>query len=119
MSLLSTTGSTDTAVVILRTKGRNPRGETVYTEVGRVLISGRLQPSTSADVERLQGTGVAITEVVRFITDGSDFPGDHNSLVEVDGKRYRLVGAPERRRASRTTSRVIVRLTAENQQDRW
>lgn len=119
MSLLSTTGSTDTAVVILRTGERNPRGEVIYRETGRVLMSGRLQPSTSADVERLQGTGVAVTEVVRFITDGSDFPGDHNSLVEVDGKRYRLVGTPERRKASRMTSRCILRLTAENQQDRW
>ena len=119
MSLLSTTGSTDTAVVILRTKETTPRGETVYREVGRVLINGRLQPSTSADVERLQGTGVALTEVVRYITDGSDFPGDHNSLVEVNGKTYTLQGAPERRRASRMTSRVIVRLIARSQTDRW
>ena len=114
MSLLSTTGSTESVEVILRQEQRDGRGE-----VARVLSVGRFQPSTTQDVERLQFMGSAVLETARFITDGAEFPGDRNSQVIVRGQTWDVVGTPERRRASRGTRRDIVRLSAKHQTDRW
>lgn len=119
MSLLSTTGSNITVEVILRAEERNPRGEVELVEVGRALAVGRLQPSTSQDVERLQGMGMGVLETARFITDGAEFPGDRNSQIVADGKTWTVLGTPERRRASRGTQRDIVRVSASSQVDRW
>lgn len=119
MSLLSTTGSNITVTVVLRAETTNSRGERELVEVGRVTSTGRLQPSTSQDVERLQGMGMAVLETARFITDGTEFPGDHNSQIIAEGKTYTVLGTPERRRASRGTQRDIVRISATSQKPRW
>lgn len=119
MSLLSTTGSTESVEVILRQEQRDGRGEVRLVEVARVLSVGRFQPATTQDVERLQFMGSAVLETARFITDGAEFPGDRNSQVIVRGQTWDVVGTPERRRASRGTRRDIVRLSAKSQTDRW
>lgn len=119
VSLLSTTGSTESVEVVLRTEERNQQGRTELMEVGRVLCVGRLQASTTQDVERLQFMGKAVLETARFITDGAEFPGDHNAQIIHRGKSWDVIGTPDRRRASRQTSRDVVRLVATAQKDRW
>lgn len=111
MSLLSPQGYTDTVTVILRTTGVDRRGAQVPVELGRVLCSGRLEPSTQGDVERYAGTGVAVQDVKRFIT--RSFPGDDLAqVVTGDGTTYDVLGAPRRHRSSRRTTRDIVLLSA-------
>lgn len=117
MSLLDRAGATHTVTVVLRRPTTNERGKTEYAEVGRVLCDGALQPSTQADVERYDGSGMAVQDTMRFIA--RNFPGDDVSLVEHEGITYRVIGAPRRYRSSPRTARDIVLLSAETQPRRW
>lgn len=118
VSLLSKRGGTHTVTVILYRAVVDDRGKTTKAEVGRVLATGRLQPSTSADVERYASAGVAVYETMRFIC--KNYPGDDLSeVIDAEGVRYEVVGAPRRHRSSRATHRDIVLLSAKTQKRKW
>lgn len=118
MSLIRHNMATDTVTVILRAPGKDSRNSRVPVEVGRVLCSGRLQPTTAVDVERYMNTGTAVAEMTRFIT--AEFPGDDLSqVITPDGVTHDVVGRPQRRRGSRRTSHDIVILSATAQPSRW
>ncbi len=107
-----------TVTVVLRREVKDRRGKMVPEEVGRVLCRGFLQESSSSDVERYAGTGVAVADLRRFIT-MEGFPGDANSLVVADGVIYEVVGAPKRHRNSRATAHDAVTLSAQSQEGVW
>lgn len=117
MSLL-TGGSTHRVLVVLYRSVVNERGKTDKAEVGRVLVDGRLQPSTQADVERYGGAGMAVHDAMRFIC--KRFPGDDLSeVIGPDGVVYEVAARPKRHRSSRATSRDVVMLHAKMQPRRW
>ena len=114
MSLIDNHGANTRVAVILRKMGKDARERPVPVEVGRVTCFGRLEPSTSQDVERYAGTGTAVAESMRFTT--SVFPGDDLSqVVTEDGTVWEVMGEVSRHRASRRTSRDRVMLTATSQ----
>lgn len=118
MSLISSQGATDTVTVILRTMGKDSRGALVPVEVGRVLCSGRVSPTTSGDVERYLNTGTSVSDMSRFTT--PEFPGDDISqVITPDGVTHDVVGRPQRMRSSSMTSRDIVILSAQSQTRNW
>lgn len=118
MSLISAAGSTDTVTVILRTMGTDSRNARVPVEVGRVLCTGRVQPTTATDVERYMNTGTSVVDMSRFIT--PEFPGDDLSqVITADGVVHDVVGRVQRRRSSRMTSHDVVILSATVQKRRW
>lgn len=104
-------------VVLFRSR-IDPRGKMSREEVGRVLVDGRLQPSTQEDVERYAGSGKAVHDAMRFIC--KRFPGDDQSQVlDEQGILYEVIGRPKRHRSSRMTSRDVVLLAAKSQPRRW
>lgn len=118
MSLLTGHGTTHTVTVVLYRGVVNERGKADKAEVGRVLVNGRLQPSTQADVERYAGAGKAVYDTMRFIC--KQFPGDDLSEVIDDrGVTYEVVARPKRHRASRATRRDVVLLSAKSQRRVW
>ena len=118
MSLLSARGGTHTVTVVLYTATTNDRGKVEKVEVGRVLVAGRLQPSTQADVERYAGAGAAVYDTMRFIC--KSFPGDDISeVVDANGTVYSVVARPRRHRSSRKTARDVVLLSARSQKRAW
>ena len=118
MSLLSSSNHNDTVTVVIRTMSQDSRGARVPTEVGRVLCTGMLHNSTTADIERYAGTGVAVQDMKRFVT--REFPGDDISqVVTADGVTWDVVGSVKRFRNSRMTSRDVVLLSAVSQKRRW
>lgn len=111
-------GATHRVLVVLYKSIINERGKTDKQEVGRVLVAGRLQPSTQADVERYGGAGVAVHDAMRFIC--KRFPGDDLSeVIGPDGVVYEVAARPKRHRSSRATSRDVVMLHAKMQRRRW
>ena len=111
-------GATHRVTVVLYRVVINERGKTDKEEVGRVLVAGRLQPSTQADVERYGGSGVAVHDAMRFIC--KRFPGDDLSeVIDADGVVYDVAARPKRHRSSRATSRDVVMLHAKMQRRRW
>lgn len=116
MSLIKGT-TTDNAVVIIRTIGEDERGDRVPIEVSRVIVPGRLSPSTNEDIERVGGTGDALLQLMRFTC--YEFPGDDLSLVEVGGTTYEVKGGVQRYRSSRRTARDVVMLVAKSQNRLW
>ncbi|APT90500.1 hypothetical protein CSPHI_05005 [Corynebacterium sphenisci DSM 44792] len=113
MAMLASTGGTHTVTVVLREMRVDEARRQVPVEVDRVLCTCRIQPATSGDVERLGGTGTAVTEVYRLIA--AEFPGDDLSLV-LDGPMvWEVIGTPRRHRASRMTARDVVLITAQHQ----
>lgn len=118
MSLLQGHGTTHTVTVVLYRSIVNERGKADKAEVGRVLATGRLQPSTQADVERYAGAGKAVYDTMRFIC--KKFPGDDLSeVVDAEGTVYEVVARPKRHRSSRATSRDVVLLSAKSQRRAW
>lgn len=117
MSLISNHGANVSVTVILNESVRDGRGAVTTNEIGRVVSRGRLNPSTSSDMERVANTGIAASELQRFIT--AEFPGDDLSQVLLsDGSVWDVVGVVQRYRSSRRTSRDIVLLTATSQKGR-
>lgn len=117
MSLIRRNGANVRVTVVLRSMGKNARGQSVPVEKGRVVCVGRLSPSTEADVERYASSGSAVAEYTRFTT--AAFPGDDLSqVVTGDGRVWEVVGAPRRYSPSRATTRDIVMLSAKTQKRR-
>ena len=111
-------GATHRVTVVLYRAVINERGKTDKEEVGRVLVAGRLQPSTQADVDRYGGAGVAVHDAMRFIC--KRFPGDDLSeVIDDNGVVYDVAARPKRHRSSRATSRDVVMLHAKMQRRRW
>lgn len=104
--------SPDTVVVILREPREGERGRTVPVEVGRVVVQGRLQESTTDDIQTVAAAGVTDQRVLSMKSlICASFPGDDMSQVEdADGVVYDVVGEPKRHRGSRRTARDVVRL---------
>lgn len=118
MSLLTGHGTTHTVTVVIYRAVVNERGKVDKAEVGRVLVTGRLQPSTQADVERYAGAGKAVYDTMRFIC--KQFPGDDLSeVIDADGITYEVLARPKRHRSSRATSRDVVLLSAKSQRRAW
>ncbi len=118
MSLLQGHGTTHTVTVVLYRAVVNERGKADKAEVGRVLATGRLQPSTQADVERYAGAGNAVYDTMRFIC--KQFPGDDLSeVISAEGTVYDVLARPKRHRSSRATARDVVLLSAKSQRRVW
>lgn len=118
MSLLQGHGTTHTVTVVLYRAVVNERGKADKVEVGRVLATGRLQPSTQADVERYAGAGNAVYDTMRFIC--KQFPGDDLSeVISAEGTVYDVLARPKRHRSSRATARDVVLLSAKSQRRVW
>lgn len=118
MSLLQGHGTTHTVTVVLYRAVVNERGKADKAEVGRVLATGRLQPSTQADVERYAGAGSAVYDTMRFIC--KQFPGDDLSeVIDAEGTIYEVLARPKRHRSSRATARDVVLLSAKSQRRVW
>lgn len=118
MSLLQGHGTTHTVTVVLYRAVVNERGKADKAEVGRVLATGRLQPSTQADVERYAGAGSAVYDTMRFIC--KQFPGDDLSeVISAEGTVYDVLARPKRHRSSRATARDVVLLSAKSQRRVW
>lgn len=118
MSLLQGHGTTHTVTVVLYRAVVNERGKADKAEVGRVLATGRLQPSTQADVERYAGAGNAVYDTMRFIC--KQFPGDDLSeVISAEGTVYDVLARPKRHRSSRATARDVVVLSAKSQRRVW
>lgn len=118
MSLLQGYGTTHTVTVVLYRAVVNERGKADKAEVGRVLATGRLQPSTQADVERYAGAGNAVYDTMRFIC--KQFPGDDLSeVIDAEGTVYDVLARPKRHRSSRATARDVVVLSAKSQRRVW
>lgn len=114
MSLIDNHGANTRVAVILRRMAKDERGRMVPEEVGRITSFGRVSPSTDQDVERYAGTGVAVSELVRYTT--SSFPGDDLSQVLTeDGRLWDVVGTVTRYKSSRRTARDVVMLSAASQ----
>ena len=117
MSLL-TGGATHVVTVVLYRATTNERGKADKTEVGHVLVTGRLQPATQTDVERYAGAGAGVYDTMRFIS--KRFPGDDLSeVIDSNGVRYTVLARPRTHRSSRATSRDVVILSAKAQARRW
>lgn len=118
MSLIRTNGANERVTVVLRTMGKNQRGQPEPVEVGRVPCAGRFALSTDQDVERYGGSGSAVMDLRRFIT--AQFPGDDLSqVITGDGRVWEVEGAVDRHRPSPMTRRDIVILSAKTQIRRW
>ena len=118
MSLLQGHGTTHTVTVVLYRAVVNERGKADKAEVGRVLATGRLQPSTQADVERYAGAGNAVYDTMRFIC--KQFPGDDLSeVISAEGTVYDVLARPKRHRSSRATDRDVVLLSAKSKRRVW
>ena len=118
MSLLQGHGTTHTVTVVLYRAVVNELGKADKAEVGRVLATGRLQPSTQADVERYAGAGNAVYDTMRFIC--KQFPGDDLSeVIDAEGTVYDVLARPKRHRSSRATARDVVVLSAKSQRRVW
>lgn len=110
MSLINRNGSTHQLVVILREKKPGERGVLVPTETGRVRCDGRLQESTSDDIQTAAAAGEnGVLSMKTLIC--RRFPGDDLSqVIDGDGVLYNVVGEPKRHRGSRATARDVVSL---------
>lgn len=118
MSLINNQGANETVTVVLRAIVTNEHREREAVEVGRVLWSGRISPSTMEDVERYAGSGAAVLDLIRFTC--QDFPGDDLSqVITSDGRVWDVVAAPQRYRSSPRVTRDIVRLSAQTQTRKW
>lgn len=98
----------DACVVILRENREGERGHPVPTEVGKVLVTGRFQESTTSDIQAYAAAGeTQVLTMKRFIC--RRFPGDDLSqIVDKDGVLWSVVGEPKRHRGSRRTARDVV-----------
>lgn len=117
MSLIINQSHPVHAVVEIRRPERDAAGALTYETVSRVVCSGTLHESTQNDIDRYGGTGRAIADMKRFVT--RSFPGDDNSLVEIDGVVYDVSATPRRYRNSPMTSRDVVMLSAQTQERVW
>ncbi|RAV34253.1 hypothetical protein [Corynebacterium heidelbergense] len=110
MGLRSNTSATDRVVVVLREMRPGKRGVDVPTEIGRVSCLGRMQESTSTDVQAYAAAGeTGVLNLKRFYT--RVFPGDDLSqVIDADGVLWNVVGEPKRHRGSRGTARDVVAL---------
>lgn len=110
MSLRSKVGSTDRVVVLLRENREGERGRLEPVVVGRIAVEGRLQESSSADIEAYAAAGeTGVLNMKRLYC--RSFPGDDLSQVlDADGVLYNVVGEPKRHRGSRRTARDVVYL---------
>ncbi|MGP9760143.1 hypothetical protein [Corynebacterium sp. AOP12-C2-36] len=110
MSLHSRRNGPDRVVVILREAQEGARGVTEYTEVGRVKRQGRLQESSTDDIQNAAAAGEkAVLHMKTFRC--ASFPGDDLSQVlDASGTLYNVVGEPKRHRGSRRTARDVVTL---------
>lgn len=100
----------DRAVVILREHREGERGFPVPTEIGKVVVAGRFQESSSSDIQAYASAGEKqVLNLKRFIC--RRFPGDDLSqVIDGDGVLWNVVGEPKRFRGSRRTSRDAVLL---------
>lgn len=100
----------DTVVVLLRENREGERGRPVPVVVGRVSVTGRMQESTTADIEALAAAGERqVLNLRRFIC--RSFPGDDLAqVIDGDGVLWNVVGEPLRHRGSRRTTRDSVTL---------
>lgn len=110
VSLRSKVGATDRVVVLLRENREGERGRLEPVVVGRVAVDGRLQESSSADIEAYATAGESgVLNMKRLYC--RSFPGDDLSQVlDADGVLYNVVGEPKRHRGSRRTARDVVYL---------
>lgn len=110
MSLRSKVGSTDRVVVLLRENREGDRGRLEPVVVGRIAVEGRLQESSSADIEAYAAAGETGVLTMKRLYCRS-FPGDDLSqILDADGVLYNVVGEPKRYRGSRRTARDVVYL---------
>lgn len=110
MSLRSKVGATDRVVVLLRENREGERGRLEPVVVGRIAVEGRLQESSSADIEAYATAGESgVLNMKRLYC--RSFPGDDLSqILDADGVLYNVVGEPKRHRGSRRTARDVVYL---------
>lgn len=110
MSLHSRRNGPDRVVVILREAHEGARGVKETIEVARVPVQGRLQESSTDDIQNAAAAGEeAVLHMKTFRC--SSFPGDDLSQVlDASGTLYNVVGEPKRPRGSRRTARDVVTL---------
>lgn len=103
-------GANNQVQVVLREMRKGTTGHLSPVEVGRVLVWGRLQQSSTDDISAVSASGdQAVLNLKRFYC--RDFPGDDLSLVvDGEGVTYQVVGEPKRHRGSRGTARDSVLL---------
>ncbi|CAM2928749.1 hypothetical protein LA343_11525 [Corynebacterium falsenii] len=110
MSLRARSNSPDRVVVLLRENREGERGRLEPVVVGRTAVDGRLQESSSADIQSYAAAGESgVLNMKRFYC--RTFPGDDLSqVIDADGVLYNVVGEPKRHRGSRRTARDVVYL---------
>ena len=110
MSLRARSNSTNRVVVLLRENREGERGRLEPVVVGRIAVEGRLQESSSADIQSYAAAGESgVLNMKRFYYRA--FPGDDLSqVIDADGVLYNVVGEPRRYRGSRRTARDVVYL---------
>lgn len=110
VSLRSRAKSPDRVVVLLRENREGQRGRVEPVVVSRVAVEGRLQESSSSDIQAYATAGESgVLNIKRFYCRG--FPGDDLAQVlDADGVLYNVVGEPKRHRGSRRTARDVVYL---------